>query len=43
MLGVVQNQWHTDRQQFTSDEWIYAIQGGYLNLMMAHYIRNGGL
>lgn len=28
---------------FTWEEWIWAMQGGYLDSMVAHFIRNGGL
>jgi hypothetical protein len=28
---------------FTGEEWLWATQGGYLDTMIAHFIRNGGL
>lgn len=28
---------------YTFDEWIWAAQGGYLNNMVEHFLRNGGL
>jgi hypothetical protein len=28
---------------FTWEEWLWATQGGYLDTMIAHFIRNGGL
>jgi hypothetical protein len=40
---VLPNQWSTPIVPFTTEEWIYAMKGGYMNLMMAHYIRNGGI
>jgi hypothetical protein len=30
-------------QPFTIQEWMWAVQGNYLDTMLAHYIRNGGL
>jgi hypothetical protein len=28
---------------FTLQEWYWALHGGYLDSMLGHYIRNGGL
>lgn len=41
--GVAEYQWQQDVTPFTAEEWTYAARGGYLNTMIAHYIRNGGL
>jgi hypothetical protein len=43
ITGVMQNQWNPDVQPFTINEWFYATQDGYLDVMIQHYIRNGGL
>mmetsp|Transcript_59821 Transcript_59821/g.97753 ORF Transcript_59821/g.97753 Transcript_59821/m.97753 type:complete len:307 (-) Transcript_59821:25-945(-) len=32
-----------DATPFTLQEWWWAIQGGYLNTMLEHYVRHGGL
>jgi len=32
-----------DAVPFTFEEWVWAAQGGYLDDMVAHYIRIGGL
>jgi hypothetical protein len=42
-LSVLQSQWETPTVPFTAEEWHYAMKGGYLNLMISHYIRHGGL
>ena len=34
---------HDNVTPFTLEEWGYALKGGYLNDMISHYIRNGGL
>jgi hypothetical protein len=28
---------------FTAQEWMWAFQGGYLDTMVSHFFRNGGL
>jgi len=40
--GMVAQQQH-DAVPFTAQEWWWAMQGGYLDTMVAHFIRNGGL
>lgn len=35
--------WDVPPQPFTTDEWMMAFRDGYLNVMIAHYIRNGGI
>lgn len=42
-FSVIQSQWQTPVIPFTTEEWIYSMKGGYLNLMIMHYVRNGGL
>ena len=32
-----------DREAFTLQEWMWALQGGYLNTMMVHFVNHGGL
>jgi hypothetical protein len=32
-----------DAIPFTPQEWWWAMQGGYLDTMIAHFMRNGGL
>lgn len=32
-----------DAIPFTPQEWWWAIQGGYLDTMVSHFIRNGGI
>lgn len=31
------------REAFTLQEWMWALQGGYLNTMVSHFISNGGM
>jgi len=33
----------TSETPFTTDEWMMAVRGGYLDNMVTHFIRNGGL
>jgi len=42
ILGEVSH-WQGDATPFTTQEWIWAMQGGYLDDMVMHYMRNGGL
>lgn len=35
--------WSNDVTPFTLEEWVWAAKGGYLPLMISHFIRNGGL
>jgi hypothetical protein len=28
---------------FTAHEWMWALKGGYVDDMMSHYLRNGGM
>ena len=32
-----------DAVPFTPQEWWWALQGGYVDTMIAHFVRNGGL
>lgn len=38
-----QNRVQGDTITFTPQEWWWAMQGGYLDTMIAHFVRNGGL
>ena len=29
--------------QFTAQEWMWALKGGYFDDMLSHYLRNGGM
>lgn len=41
---VAESHWPDDVvTQFTLQEWMWAAKGGYLNNMVSHFIRNGGL
>jgi hypothetical protein len=35
--------WQQHAAPFTLQEWMWAYQGGYLDDMISHYLRNGGL
>ena len=41
--GLAEHQWQKDVTPFTLQEWLWAAKGGYLDTMIAHFIRNGGL
>lgn len=41
-IGMAAQQQH-NAVPFTAQEWWWAIQGGYLDTMVAHFVRNGGL
>ena len=45
MAGIVgtRNFGGEGREAFTLQEWMWALQGGYLNTMMAHFVNHGGL
>lgn len=41
--ALAEYQWKQDVTPFTLQEWLWAAKGGYLDTMILHFIRNGGL
>jgi hypothetical protein len=40
---LAETQWQKEVTPFTLQEWMWAMKGGYLDVMVSHFIRNGGL